>query len=226
MIRQRRRATRSPCKVRQRRPARLLLVGLAAAVVAGGGGAYASTAVFGDHRVGTQYATGLQISSDQVIKPLGERLVSKYGKFIGSAVSPDQRFLAASSTDKAVVLQIFDLTTYTPIWLVGSAAGVNQKLDGRSVGQEGPTYSPDGKFLWLPQTNGLTRFAVNTDGTLGTATSIPLQTRSITPSPTSELSELSALPGKAVYSPDGATLYVAVNGQNTVVALDPATGSV
>ena len=63
---------------------------------------------------------------------------------------------------------------------MGSAAGVNQKLDDGSVGQEGPTYSPDGKFLWLPQTNGLTRFPVNADGTLGAATTVALPVK---PSP-------------------------------------------
>ena len=211
---------------RYRRPGRLAIAGLATLAVASSGAAYASTTVFGNQQVGSTYANGLQISSDQVIKPLGDRLVTKYGKFMGSAVSPDGRFLAATSTDKDVVLQVFDLSSYTPIWLVGSRAGVNQKLDTRSVGQEGPTYSPDGKFLWLPQANGFTRFEVKNDGTLGTATDIPLPARTITPQPNTQLSALAALPGKAVFSADGKTLYVPVNGQNSVKALDAATGAV
>src|SRR5262249_38066151 len=36
----------------------------------------------------------------------------------------------------------------------------------------------------------------------------------------------SALVGQIAYSPDGSTLYAALNGQNTVVALDPNTGTV
>ena len=36
----------------------------------------------------------------------------------------------------------------------------------------------------------------------------------------------SALVGQTTYSPDGSTLYAALNGQNTVVALDPNTGAV
>jgi YVTN family beta-propeller protein len=32
--------------------------------------------------------------------------------------------------------------------------------------------------------------------------------------------------GQTTYSPDGSTLYAALNGQNTVVALDPGTGTV
>src|SRR5262249_49008971 len=85
-----------------------------------------------------------------------------------------------------------------------------------SVGQEGPTYSPDGKFLWLPQQDAITRFPVNADGTLGAPTSFPLP----------KVNGRSALVGKSAFSPDGSTLYVAINGQNTVVALDPTTGTV
>jgi YVTN family beta-propeller protein len=186
------------------------------AVAAGGGMAYASTEVFDHNQVGTEYADGLQVSDDQTIKPIGDRLVTSFGKFMGSTVSPDGRFLAASSTDKKVVLQVFDLSNYKLIWTVGTATGVNQKLSDGSVGQESPTYSPDGKFLWLSQTNGLTRFPVNGDGTLGAATPVPLP----------KVNGASALPGKPLYSADAATLYVPVNGQNTVVALDPTTGTV
>ena len=195
---------------------RVVVAGTVTIAVASGGMAYASTEVFGHNEVGTEYANGLQVSDDQIAKPIGDRLMTAFGKFMGSTVSPDGRFLAATSTDRGVVLQIFDLSTYKLIWRVGSAAGVNQKLSDGSVGQEGPTYSPDGTFLWLPETNGLSRFAVNGDGTLGAATSVPLP----------KVNGRSALPGKTVYSADGATLYVAVNGQNTVVALDPATGKV
>jgi YVTN family beta-propeller protein len=211
--------------IRNRRPARrslrlgrrtVVVAGAATIVAAGAGAAYASTNGFGDNQVGTQYADGLQVSADQIVKPLGDRLVTNYGKFMGSTVSPDGRFLAASSADKSVVLQVFDLTSYKLIWTVGKAAGVNQKLADGSVGQEGPTYSPDGKFLWLSETNGLTRFAVNDDGTLGAATPFALPA----------VNGASALPGRGLYSADGATLYVPLNGQNTVVALDPATGAV
>ena len=142
---------------------------------------------------------------------------------MGSTVSPDGRFLAATSADKSVVLQIFDLSSYKLIWTVGTATGVNQTLSDGTVGQEGPTYSPDGKFLWLPEQDALTRFPVNPDGTLGTPTRFPLPTvgshlsgNSRTPTPNS------ALVGQTTYSPDGSTLYAALNGQNTVVALDPA----
>jgi len=195
---------------------RIVVAGTSAVLVAGAGMAYASTQMFGQNQVGTQYANGIQVSDNQIIQPLGERVLTKFGKFMGSTVSADGRYLAATSTDKSVVLQIFDLSSYKLIWTVGSATGVSQKLSDGTVGQEGPTYSPDGKFLWMSQANGLTRFPVNSDGTLGTPTSVPLP----------KVNGASALPGKSVYSADGSTLYVAVNGQNTVKALDPSTGAV
>jgi YVTN family beta-propeller protein len=178
--------------------------------------AYASTEGFGQNQVGTEYANGIQVSGDQIIKPLGDRLLTQFGKFMGSTVSPDGRFLAASSADKSVVLQIFDLSSYKVIWTVGTASGVNLRLTDGTVGQEGPTYSPDGKFLWLPERNGLTRFAVNADGTLGTPTAVSIPA----------VNGHSALVGQTKYSPDGSTLYAAINGQNTVVALNPTTGVV
>src|SRR5215470_8648371 len=129
---------------------RVLVVGAAVLVLAAAGLTYASTEGFGDNQVGTEYANGIQVSDDQIIKPLGDRLVTQFGKFMGSTVSPDGKFLAATSADKSVSLQIFDLSSYKLIWTVGTASGVNQRLTDGTVGQEGPTYSPDGKFLWLP----------------------------------------------------------------------------
>jgi YVTN family beta-propeller protein len=198
-----------------RRP-RVVALGAATVVLAGAGVTYASTAGFGENQVGTEYADGIQVSGNQIIKPLGERLVTELGKFMGSTTSPDGRFLAASSTDRSVALQIFDLSSYKLIWTAGSASSVNQRLSNNSVGQEGPMYSPDGKFLWLSQQDALTRFAVNADGTLGATTSVSIP----------RVNGRSALVGQMRYSPDGSTLYAAINGQNTVVAYDPSTGAV
>ncbi len=189
--------------------------------------AYGSTLGFGDNQVGTQYPNGIQVSDDQIIKPIGDELVTQLGKFMGSTVSPDGRFLAATTADHPVVLQIFDLQAYKLIWTVGSNPANNEVLSDPTVGQEGPTYSPDGKFLWLPEQDAVTRFPVNPDGTLGTPTRFPLPTvgthlsgNARTPTPNS------ALVGQMTYSPDGSTLYAALNGQNTVVAMNPTTGAV
>src|SRR4051812_23192126 len=210
VTRRRRRGSRG-----RHRPRIAALAG-AVVVLAGAGVTYASTVGFGHNQVGTEYANGIQVSDDQIIKPLGNRLLTQFGKFMGSTVSPDGRFLAATSTDKSVVLQIFDLSSYKLIWTVGSASGVNQKLTDGTVGQEGPTYSPDGKFLWLPERNGLARFPVNADGTLGAPTTVGVPVTN----------GHSALVGQTKYSPDGSTLYAAINGQNSVVALDPSSGAV
>ena len=229
VARNRRRVSRSRLAIfgGASRRLRFVAVGAIAVVLAGAGLSYASTVLFGHNQVGTQYPNGIQVSDDQIIKPLGDRLLTQFGKFMGSTVSPDGRFLAATSADKPVVLQIFNLSSYKLIWTVGTASGFNQKLTDGTVGQEGPTYSPDGKFLWLPEKDGLTRFPVNADGTLGTPTSFSLPTvgthlasNDRTPVPNS------ALVGQIKYSPDGSTLYAALNGQNTVVALDPSTGVV
>jgi YVTN family beta-propeller protein len=195
---------------------RLVAAGAAAVVLAGGGVTYASTVGFGSNQVGTQYANGLQVSDDQMTQPLGQRSLTQFGKLMGSTVSPNERFLAATSADKSVVLQIFDLSSFRLIWTVGTASGVSQRLTDGTVGQEGPTYSPDGTVLWLPEQNGLSRFPVNANGTLGTPTTVPIPA----------VGGHSALVGQTRYSPDGSTLYAAINGQNTVVALDPATGAV
>src|SRR3984957_4196754 len=207
---------------------RIVVASSAALLVLGGGmAAYGSTLGFGDNQVGTQYPNGLQVSDDQILKPIGDELVTQLGKFMGSTVSPDGRFLATTTADHPVVLQIFDLQAYKLIWTVGSNTANNEVLSDPTVGQEGPTSSPDGKFLWLPEQDAVTRFPVNPDGTLGTPTRFPLPTvgthlsgNARTPTPNS------ALVGQTAYSPDGSTLYAALNGQNSVVALDPGTGAV
>jgi len=205
-----------PARRRFSRTSPAVIIAGAVALAVTGGVAYGTTVGFGNNLVGNEYPDGLQISSNQILKPLGERLMTPYGKFMGSTVSPDGRFLAATSTDRSVSLQIFDLTSYKLIWRGGTAAGVNTRLSDNTVGQESPLYSPDGTFLWMPNATGLTRFPVNADGTLGAGTKITIPT----------VGGRQALTAGMAYSPDGSTLYAAVNGQNTVVAIDPATGSI
>src|SRR3954447_5679142 len=153
---------------------RIAALGGAAVVLAAAGVAYASTGGFGHNQVGTEYANGMQVSDDQIIKPLGDRLVTQTGKFMGSTISPNGRYLAATSADKSVALQIFDMSSYKEIWSVGTAAGANQKFSDGTVGQEGPTYSPDSRYLWVPEQDAVSRFPVHADGTLGTPTTFAI----------------------------------------------------
>jgi YVTN family beta-propeller protein len=196
--------------------ARIVAAGATALAVLGGGVAYGTTVGFGQQQVGSEYAEGLQISSNQILRPLGERLMTPYGKLMGSTISPDGRFLAATSNDRSVSLQIFDLESYELIWRGGTASGVNMRLSDNTVGQESPLYSPGGEFLWMPNATGITRFPVNADGSLGAGTKITIPT----------VGGQEALTAGMAYSPDGSTLYAAVNGQNRVVAIDPATGTI
>lgn len=197
----------------------------------GGGLAVASTIPFGQQQVGAQDENGEQVSSNQVIKPIGDRLMTPFGKIMGSTVSPDGRYLVGTSADRSVALQVFDLKTYKPVAAAGTLAAASfatagrnagyqdtayQKLTDGSVGQEGPVFSPDGKFLYAPVATGLVRYPFNADGSLGAGTKISI--------PTADGKK--ALTAGMAFSPDGSTLYAAVNGQNTVVAIDPAAGTV
>ena len=155
------------------------------------------------------------LSSDQVIKPVGDRLVINNGKIMSSAVSPDGTHLAALTADGGIALTIVDLKNWTVQQLVGNSSAANLKISNNSVGQAGPTYSPDGSTLWVPQANGYARFPVNAGGTVGAPTTISI------PADGSK----SALPAQAVFSADGSTVYATVNGQNRVVAIDAATGA-
>ena len=227
VTRRRRAVAKSRLPVLGRAKARIVALGVTAVVLTGAGATYASTVGFSNHKVGTQYGNGIQVSDDQMVKPLGDRLLTQLGKIMGSTVSPNGQFLAATSTDKSVALQIFDLKTYKLIWTVGTAPGLSQSFSDGTVGQEGPTYSPDGKFLWVPEQDAVARFPVNDQGYPGTPTRFPIPTAGTHLASNNQVSTPnSALVGQIAYSPDGTTLYAALNGQNTVVAMDPNTGAI
>ncbi|MET9020069.1 bifunctional YncE family protein/alkaline phosphatase family protein [Actinopolymorpha sp. NPDC004070] len=218
------RRQRRPDKVARSKPSRrragnrirVLAAGAATLAVAGGGMAYASTEAFGNLQVGQTTDKGLVVSDDQYIKPIGTRLVVNNGKIMSSSVSPDGTHLAASIADGGMALAIVDLKDYKVQQLVGKNAAANLQISGNDVGQEGPTYSPDGKQLWLGQADGYRRFTVNADGSLADPTfvSIPAD------------GPKRALASEAAFSADGKTVYAAVNGQNRVVAIDAATGQI
>ncbi|MGO4592729.1 alkaline phosphatase family protein [Leifsonia sp. 2TAF2] len=198
----------------------------------GGGIATASTIAFGNHQVGSDYPNGEQVSDNQVIQPVGSRLTTPFGKLMGSTVSPDGRFLVGTSTDRSVDLQVFDLDTYKPVAAAGTLAATSfataatnagygamkyLKISDGTVGQEGPVFSPDGTFLFEPVATGIVRYPFNADGSLGAGTKISI--------PNSAGGQ-EALTAGMTFSPDGSTLYAAVNGQNTVVAIDPVAGTI
>ncbi|MFJ1584587.1 alkaline phosphatase family protein [Streptomyces sp. NPDC088197] len=198
------------------RRAVLVTSGVSALALAATGTAFAQTHQFGTQQVGQTTDRGQVISSDQYIAPYGERLVVNNGKIMSSTVSPDGTHLAAAVTDGGMALSVVDLKSWKVQQLIGNSAAADLRISGNDVGQESPAYSPDGSQLWLGQTDGYTKFTVNADGSLAhpTAVKIPAD------------GPRHALASAAVFSPDGATVYSVVNGQNRVVAINAATGSV
>jgi YVTN family beta-propeller protein len=183
--------------------------------VTGSGIALASTTWLGHHHVGTTTGKGLVLSDDQVGKPLGDRLVIDNGKIMASTVSPDGSHLAALTADGGIALTLVDLKKWTIQQRVGSAATADLKISDTTVGQQGPSYSPDGRTLWVPQQTGYARFPVNADGSVGAPTAVPIPTAGTA----------KALPAQTAFSADGSTVYATVNGQNRVVAIDAASGT-
>ncbi|MEV3853596.1 alkaline phosphatase family protein [Streptomyces sp. NPDC050095] len=198
----------------RRRP--LFLAGGTALALTAAGTAFAGTHQFGFDQVGQSTRDGQVISSDQYIDPYGERLVLNDGKIMSSSLSPDGSHLAASVTDGGMALEVVDVKTWTVQQRIGNNAAADLRIKGNDVGQEGPAYSPDGRQLWLGQTDGYTRFTVAADGTLSAPTSVPIPADG----------PRHALVAEPVFSADGSTVYAAVNGQNRVVALDAATGAI
>ncbi|MGW1158573.1 alkaline phosphatase family protein [Streptomyces sp. NPDC002519] len=193
----------------------LVTAGIAVALAVTGT-AVAQTHQFGTQQVGQVTADGQVVSADQYIAPYGSRTVINDGKIMSSSVSPDGSHLAASIADGPASLVIMDLKTGQLKQRIGTNAKDDLRIKSGSVGQEGPTYSPDGSQLWLGQSDGYTKFTVNADGTLSTPTTVSI------PADGSK----HALVGAAVFSADGSTVYSAVNGQNRVVAIDAATGAI
>ncbi|MEU6270650.1 alkaline phosphatase family protein [Saccharopolyspora shandongensis] len=172
--------------------------------------------MFGTDQVGQTTDNGLVISSDQYLAPYGDRMVINNGKIMSSAISPDGTHMAAAITDGGMALSIVDLKSYKVQQLIGNNAGANLRIPGNDIGQEGPTYSPDGTSLWLGQADGYRKFTVNADGTLANPTFVSIP----------RVDGKRALVAEAVFSADGSTVYSAVNGQNRVVAIDVATGAI
>ncbi|MGW2640028.1 alkaline phosphatase family protein [Streptomyces sp. NPDC001348] len=218
VTRQRRSSEKEQISLLGRRVGRRTLLVTAGIAVALGvtGTAVASTYRFGTQQVGQVTKDGQVVAADQYINPYGDRTVINDGKIMSSSVSPDGTHLAASVADGDASLVVMDLGTGQVKQKVGTNKADDLRIGSAAVGQEGPTYSPDGKQLWLGQSDGYTKFTVNADGTLAnpTAVSIPAD------------GSKHALVGAAVFSADGSTVYSAVNGQNRVVAIDAATGAV
>ncbi|GAA5036085.1 bifunctional YncE family protein/alkaline phosphatase family protein [Actinopolymorpha pittospori] len=216
VVRQRREKARTGLLTLRKGRAPIVTAATVALISTSTGIALAQTTQFGFEQAGQTTDQGRVLANGQHADPIGETVVLNEGKFMSTTVSPDGTHLAGSITDGAMAMAIADLKDFKLQEYVGNNPAADLKIAGNDVGQEGPTYSPDGKQLWLGQANGYTRFTVNTDGSVSnpTTVSIPAQ------------GGKQALVGAAVFSADAKTVYAAVNGQNRVVAIDAATGTV
>ncbi|MFF0267544.1 alkaline phosphatase family protein [Kribbella sp. NPDC004536] len=215
VTRRRRRDETGPSSPLRRRVP-LVTAGATAVAVTLAGTAVASTTGFGEEQVGQVTDKGQVVSSDQYIKPIGDRLVLQKGKIMSSSVSPDGTHLAAGVTDGGMAMAIVDLKNWKVQQYIGNNAAADLKIPGNDIGQEGPSYSPDGKQVWLGQTDGYRKFTVNADGSLANPTFVSIPADGAKHS----------LAAAAVFSADSSTVYSAVNGQNRVVAIDAATGTI
>jgi YVTN family beta-propeller protein len=194
-----------------------LVGGLATAAVAAG-----VTSGFGDEQVGSTYANGILLPTNQWIKPIGTRLLVSNGRLPSSSISPDGRYLAALSwNDFTGFLTVIDLQTGKIVQQVGTGVGSDKTIGDGTVAADGPLWSADGTALWVPQTADLLRFSVASDGTVSGPVVITLEQATV--NLTTGTTITPDLPSGLALSNDGSKLYVALNGVNELGVIDTAT---
>jgi YVTN family beta-propeller protein len=204
--------------------AMVAMVGVASAAISG-------LNPFGHGLVGSTYANGVLLPTNQWVSPLGTRILDKQERLITSSVSPNGLYLAALGwNDYTGALTVFDLKTNKIVTHVDLSNPVGNGTD-TSVSPDGPLFSPDGSTLWVPQTAGVARFSF--DQTTGAATQtafIPLcgsdpttQACNAAVGPTSPSGDW--IPSGMALSPDGLSLYVALNGDNALGVINTQTNA-
>jgi YVTN family beta-propeller protein len=184
---------------------------------------------FDSQQVGHTYANGILLPTNQWISPLGTRFLDKNERLVSSTISPNGRYLAALGWNEfSGFLTIVDLQTGQIVSRTGLATGTGTAQD-YSVAADGPLFSRDGTTLWVPQSTWLAKFSF--DQSSGAAThegQIPLCGSPLTSSacnPNIGPSNPSGawLPSGMALSQDGNTLYVALNGNNTLGVINTQT---
>ena len=133
--------------------------------------------IFGSSKVGPQADGSYLLPSNQWISPIGKRIQINDGRLVSSTLSPAiggkpaGTYLAALSwEDFTGFVTIIDVKTGKIVQQVGTGQTASDpSLGDGTVGPDGPFYSPDGKWLWVPQSADVVRFAVNADGTVSVA---------------------------------------------------------
>jgi YVTN family beta-propeller protein len=199
---------------------------LAVALVGGAATAAVAAGVtgnpFGDEQVGTSYANGILLPTNQWIKPVGTRLLVSSGRVLSSSISPNGQYLAALTwNDFTGFLTMVNLKTGQVIQQLGTGATGDPVIGDGTVAPDGPLWSADGKTLWFPQTADLVRFSVGADGTASGPVVIPLSTTNgnLTTGPAT----VPDGPSGMALSQDGSKLYVTLNVVNELGVIDTAT---
>ena len=226
-----RRLTSRRWRHQHRRVLRMITAAGASVLLAGGVstaaaavGAFGSGGPFGTEQVGSAYANGILLPTQQWIKPIGARLLVNNARILSSSISPNGQFLAALSwNDFTGFLTIINLKTGKIVQQIGTGVGSDKTLGDGTVAADGPLWSADGKTLWLPQTADLLRFSVTSSGTASLAAAITLETTTV--NLTTGNTTAPDLPSGMMLSPDGSKLYVALNGVNELGVIDTASNT-
>jgi YVTN family beta-propeller protein len=204
-------------KIMRGRRLRGVTIGVAAVAVAAlATGVATAAAIHQPDKVGDTVADGIVLPSNQTISPLGNRVQIDNGRLLSSSLNPKGQTLAALTYRNGTgYLSIFDVKQDKLLQQVGTGGTGDKKIGDGTVAADGPLYSPDGTTLWVSQTKDLLKFAVNADG-------------SVSPTPTViALSDSSGsfLPSGGAFSPDGKTLYIALNNKNSLGVIDTAANA-
>ena len=210
-------------RTRSRRRGRVVIAAALASCVAVVGVASAAVGGFNPfhhQKVSHTYAGGLLLPTNQWISPLGTRILDSKARLVSSTISPDGHYLAALGwNDFSGFLTIVDLQTDKIVSQTALDSGTGSAEDN-SVGPDGPLFSSDGSTLWVPQSTWLDKFSF--DQTTGAAAQegeialcgSPLTSSSCNPNIGPSNPSGAYLPAGMVLSPDGNTLYVALNGEH------------
>ncbi len=186
---------------------------------------------FDNQQVSQTYANGILLPTNQWISPLGTRILDNSERLVSSTISPNGEYLAALGWNEfSGFLTIVDLQTDKIVSQTGLDTGSGSAEDF-SVAPDGPLFSSDGSSLWVPQSTWLDKFSFNqTTGAAtqegqialcGSALTSPACNPNIGPSDPSG----AWLPTGMSLSPDGNTLYVALNGNNTLGVVNTQTNT-
>jgi YVTN family beta-propeller protein len=209
----------------------VVVVGVASAAIGGFN-------PFGNQQVGQTYANGVLLPTNQWISPLGTRILDDKGtgapgqtgaRLVSSTISPNGRYLAALGwNDFSGFLTIVNLETGTIVSQTGLDTGTGSAEDF-SVAPDGPLFSADGSTLWVPQSTWLVKFSFNQiTGAATQEDQIALCGSALTSPPCNPNIGPSNpngawLPSGMALSADGNTLYVALDGNNTLGVINTKT---